>query len=66
MMNNYSGEMHKSHLKFLFHFSIDFRPRAHDPCARYFHYTAAHTICQEKNVKKIKQIIIPKFVYFDY
>ena len=42
------------------------RTRAHEPGARYFHYTTAHTICQEKNAKKIKQIIIPKFVYFDY
>ena len=31
-----------------------------------FIITQASTICQEKNAKKIKQIIIPKFVYFDY
>ena len=36
------------------------------PGARYFYYNTASTICQEKNTKKIKQIIIPKFVHFDY
>jgi len=37
-----------------------FRPRAHDPGARYFHYTRPCTLCQEKNAKKIKKLFFPK------
>ena len=43
-----------------------FRPRAHVPGARYFHYTIPHAICQEKKWLKDKKYYFPILCILHY
>ena len=70
-MNNYSGEITKSHPNFLFHLTIDKtiwkvynsagRQRTLRPEIPVYHSSSN---LSSKKLKKVTQIIFPKFVHF--